>query len=150
MLSSNAHNAGYLVSTELATAWLPNSPGLAIGLCQLAYGLGPVVLSDVYGRFVSSMSVVKAVHLTTMIMSIPCFASIVLVEWPEPPTLEEASKSEDDPLLSNHLPDGRPLSWKALFCLSVFWLYVIALSATQAPYALFPYFFDICNSYNFV
>lgn len=71
----------------------------------------------------------------------------MLVEWPELPCSEEASKSEDDPLLSNHLPDGRPLTWKTLPCLTVFWLYVITLSATQAPYAFFPYFFDIGNSY---
>lgn len=147
LISVESFFAGYLTALELAAAWVPHNPGIAIGICQMAYGFGAVVFSDVFSRFESIMNPTEAVYATSALISLPILASVMLVEWPPVSLILPHTESEETTLI-NRSDDGILLSWKILPRLPVFWLYIFTVSSAQAGEAFYPYFFDIGHSYH--
>ncbi|KAI0563809.1 MFS transporter [Gracilaria domingensis] len=144
--------ADYLVGVELAAAWLPRHAGLAIGFCQMSFGLGSIVFTEIFSRLQNSINIEAAIFVTSAILSTPGLATCMLVEWPQEslslPRTSPDSDSEDNALNRQEAADGRPISWKLLPKLPLFWLYVVTISAAQAGYMFIPYFFDIGHSFN--
>lgn len=136
-----------MIALELAAAWVPQNSGLAIGICQMSYGFGAIVFSDVFSRFKSSMSPADAVYATSAVISLPILASVMLVEWPPHSLMLCRSESEESALISSS-GDGTLLSWKILPRLPVFWLFIFTVSSAQTGEAFYPFFFDIGHSYH--
>lgn len=134
----------YLISLELLAAWSPARPGLAVGLGNLAYGLGTIAFSGLFEYLLERVKCSTALFITGIALVFFSAPSIALLSWP----CKKCSTQGGFPESYADVDDeGELISWRKLPFLIPFWHYVLAIFAGQTGYAFIPYFFNIGRSF---
>lgn len=135
----------YTLVTEHLFVWLPKTPGFAVALGQMAFGMGSIVVAWLFDTLVKSVGLNRALVTSAAILGLPTFLAGICVRWPSEqvssPQAESQMSSEE---LSPILGDGmRKLHWSRLTLTPEFWLYMVAVLSAGASYAFIPYYFKL-------
>lgn len=134
----------FLLSLELLTAWSPVHPGLAVGIGQMAFGLGSIFAAAVYEELINRLGVIQAIIVSTAVLSIVSSVLSCFLIWPAPSSCGERHEDREQDLT---MQCTLPLSFQNLLQIPSFWLYISCLFSTQIGFLFIPYYFNIGLSF---
>lgn len=135
----------YLLSIEVLLAWFPHNSGLAVGASQTAFGLGTIVLTQLFSVLLASTNHINAIFLASCCLTTGAVLPTLFMRWP---SQGEVTPAEELQPLYPQSEQLEKLPWHRLICLRDFWLYLIAIFTTGATYMLNPYYFKLGTLFN--
>ncbi|KAJ8908327.1 hypothetical protein NDN08_005040 [Rhodosorus marinus] len=122
----------YLVGVEHTARWMPDAPGLAMGISMGSMGMGQIFGAKCYDAMAVWLGgIVNGMHATTAVFTIPTFFAALIVRYPpegwDPRSVEEIALLGDK-IMSNNT--GVRLGWRLVaqwqfYCL----LWIVAMGA---------------------
>lgn len=140
-----------VLAIELMTKSLPNSPGTAVGLLGVAFGLGSGFFAWVFDALAQAFPAPHAIFYSASILGTLTALPTFFLRFPPNPSLlspsqaateQAATQQEALPLLVES-PSFVQLTWRLMIAIPSFWLYTAVVLTGGASYALIPYFFKL-------
>lgn len=135
------------MANELILAWLPDKPGLAVGLSTFSLELGIMAFSGIFHELIAWLNVVNAIAVSAAFSSVTALFLALTLQWPEEgdvPEEEDADSSDDGSLTLLDTPCGdKKVTWRELFQDYVFWFYLVGVFSTSAAHVFEIYFFKL-------
>lgn len=139
----------FLLGTEILLAWFPQQAGLAVGCGQSAFGIGTIILTEVFSVLIRTYDHVTAIFLASAILTCGAVFPTIFLRWPGEGEVNDAAKTdqEEQPLLQTSTPTDK-IPMQRLLMLRDFWLYIFAVFTTSTSYMLNPYYFKLGGLFN--
>lgn len=141
----------YPLVTEHLFSWMPATPGLAVGLAQLSFGTGSILVAWLFNVLIERYGVVYSIIFSGIGMSFLSSVPSFFIAWPSNVSQlldDDVIDGEDEALLSCAENKEHHLNWNELMFSFEFGLYIMAVLTAGVSYAFIPYYFKIGESFN--
>ena len=106
----------------------------------MAFGIGTIVLTYVFSKFITGLNHVSAIFLASCVLVATAALPCIFLRWPSDGEVSHLAELQP---LNQREEDADKIKWYELLKLSNFWFYTVAVFATGATYMFNPYFFKI-------
>lgn len=131
---------------EHVTYWLPGRSGQAIGIVNVALGVGTICTASFFHQLLSHFPVDQAVAIASLVLAICTSLCTFLLCLPGDYATDEAiqARNERGPSMYFNFPK---LTWRSMIRLPMFWLYIFIIVSKRMTFPLLSYFFRVGHTY---